>query len=276
MLKALDTIGRFLRAVVALTALGLVTVAGWMGYNSYNKDRLALEDVQKKLTERDVEIKGLRGDIKERDEQIGKLDEEVKAKQKQIERLDTSLRLLKVDQRVARLEVLGQTGSAEKGDLVTRFSFVELDAAGKPLGAPRVLSIKGDLVYLDAWVIKFQDELIESGNAEHEASIFVFRRIFGEAQQPKEGFVLDPVGSSPERYRFGKPESASDKELWTRFWDYANDAKLADSRGIRAAHGEAPSIKLLPGMKYKVYLRSSGGLSIKPEDPNETRKTGPA
>ena len=35
--------------------------------------------------------------------------------------------------------------------------------------------------------------------------------------------------------------------------------------GIRAAHGDAPSMKVKKGHSYRVLLRASGGLSIEPE-----------
>ena len=49
-------------------------------------------------------------------------------------------------------------------------------------------------------------------------------------------------------------------------WDYANDPAMAESVGVRAAHGEAPFQKLVRGKRYKVLLRSSGGLTFAPED----------
>ena len=56
-----------------------------------------------------------------------------------------------------------------------------------------------------------------------------------------------------------------EKGLWARFWDYANDPELAREKGVRAAHGEAPSIQLRPGKSYRVELRASGGISVVPE-----------
>ena len=54
-------------------------------------------------------------------------------------------------------------------------------------------------------------------------------------------------------------------ELWSRFWDYANDPEAAAAKGVRAIHGEAPFIELRPGQTYRVELLASGGLTIKPE-----------
>ena len=83
--------------------------------------------------------------------------------------------------------------------------------------------------------------------------------------QPKEGFVLDPVGAQPAAYRTGDDVSDFERQIWTRFWEYANNPAIAKEAGIRAAHGEAPSIKLHPNTSYTVRLRASDGLTIKAE-----------
>jgi hypothetical protein len=56
-----------------------------------------------------------------------------------------------------------------------------------------------------------------------------------------------------------------EREIWRQFWDFANDPDKAEQAGIRAAHPEAPSIKLRPGKEYVIKLRASGGLSINPK-----------
>ncbi|NQT13274.1 MAG: hypothetical protein HQ582_11030, partial [Planctomycetes bacterium] len=39
----------------------------------------------------------------------------------------------------------------------------------------------------------------------------------------------------------------------------------AKQAGVRAAHGEAVSMKLVPGKRYRVELRASAGVSIVPD-----------
>ena len=126
--------------------------------------------------------------------------------------------------------------------------------------------MRGDLVYFDAWVVKYEDRLVESGDPLRSMSICLFRRIFGELQEPTDGFVLDAVGSTPAAYRTGGTMTDSEREIWSRFWEYANSPALAGQVGIRAAHGEAPSIKLMPGKRYRLSLRASGGLEIVTEE----------
>lgn len=209
----------------------ILGVSGWLGYSYYSAANRRLE-----------------------------------AKDREIQRLQIANQLLKVDRRVARIDVLSQTGSAKAGDLATKFTFEEIGANNQPLGLPRTFTVRGDLVYVDAWVIKYEDRLVESGDPLRSMSVCLFRRIFGESQEPRDGFVLDSVGSPPAAYRTGETVTDSEREIWSKFWDYANNPALAGQAGIRAAHGEAPSIKLMPGKHYRISLRASGGLEIVTEE----------
>lgn len=236
--------------LISLVFLTLLAAAGWLGWRSYQGAR-----------ERDLIAANL-GKVQAENKL---LKEDLAAKQLQIDRLEMALRLLKVDHRVAQIDVLDQQGSAKAGDLMTKFSFVELDGKGEPLDKPRVFNIKGDVAYVDALVVKFTDESIEVADPLRSTSFCLFRRVFGEAQKPNEGFALDPVGAQPAAYRSGEKISEFEKDIWARFWEYANNPAEAQKKGIRAAHGEAPFQKLLPDKRYRVELRASGGLSFVPE-----------
>lgn len=293
MLKTLNAVNTLLGTLLGLVVVGLLAVAGWLGYTSYYAGRNALDeakgrlaaqesaiaglskDVQDKqraierlggqLSERQAEITQLGAELSERQAEIARLNDDLKVKQQQIDKLDMALRLLKVDHRVAQLDVLGQKGSAADGDLETTVRFVEVDKDGKPLEKPRVFEIKGDVAYVESWVVKFTDDYVEKGDPLRSTSLCLFRRIFGEAQQPAQGYPLDPVGARPAAYQDGGKMSDMERKIWEQFWQYASDPALAEKMGVRAAHGEAPFVKLVPGMRYKVLLRSSGGLTLVPE-----------
>ncbi len=279
MLKVLTALNNLLGALIGLAVVGLLSAGGWFVFQNYYAERWKAQEAERTLAAREAEIDALRADLLDRsralDEaeqtigaqaaQIGLLEEDVAAKAIQIEQLETAVALLKVDHRVAQVSVVSQQGSAAEGDLTTTFSFVELSERGEPIDRPRVFTIEGDVVYIDAWVIKFDDEHVELADPLRATSVCLFRRVFGERQQPSEGFPLDAVGSRPAPYRSGKPMSELEREIWEQFWEYANDPGRARDAGVRAAHGEAPSIKLLPNLRYRVLLRSSGGLSIVPE-----------
>lgn len=278
MLKTMNAVNTLLGTVLGLAIVGLIGTGAWFGYHAYYAEQIARQDMEAQLDESKAKLVSLSQEVEDKTkrisvltednqqkaEQITSLEAENAAKQKEIDRLDTALRLLKVDTRVARIEVLNQTGSDAEDNLATKFSFAELDRQGNPVEEPRIFTIDGDVVYLDTWVAKFGDEFVELGDPLRSTSICLFRRVFGEKQQPNEGFPLDPVGRRPAAYANGQA-SDLEKDIWARFWEYANDAKLAEKAGVRAAHGDAPSIRLMPGKKYRVLLRSSGGLSIVPE-----------
>jgi hypothetical protein len=77
--------------------------------------------------------------------------------------------------------------------------------------------------------------------------------------------VVDAPGERPEAYGGSREMSELEKQIWNEFWQIANDPKKASELGIRAAHGEAPSMKLKKGEVYSLTLRASGGLTIQPE-----------
>lgn len=228
-----------LRALAALIFVGLVTVGSWLGYQRLSAPDPRLELTQKELAEA----------------------------QAKVARLEMAVRLLKVDRRVARLDVLDQWTPEATGRPATKVRFVEVDEAGQPLGEPKIVTIDGDVLYIDYWVAKFDDALVEKGDDPlRGASICLFRRLFGEYQQPSEGHVVDASGQRPVAYGRGAPLSDFERDLWQNFWQYANDRQKAQSVGVRAAHGEAPYIKLTPGKSYRIVIRSSGGLAVEPED----------
>jgi hypothetical protein len=97
-------------------------------------------------------------------------------------------------------------------------------------------------------------------------AIIFFRRIFSEKQKPEDGYPIDTPGSPPAVYRSAMEASSFEKMLWNDFWDLANNPKTAAGRGVRAAHGQAVYIKLLPGRRYVLEQRLTGDLTIRPLD----------
>ncbi len=251
LLKLITTLDSLSKSLLRVALVAIVGFGGWLGY-SYHSGRRESAELTQQLDARQHEILAL--------------TEAAKVKDREIQRLQVANRLLKVDRRVARINVVSQTGSAKAGDLATKFTFEEVDAENKPLDQPRTFTVRGDVIYLDAWVIKYKDDFVESGDPLHSMSVCLYRRIFGESQEPKDGFVLDPVGASPAAYRTGRTMTDSEREIWSKFWEYANNPPLAGQAGIRAAHGEAPSIKLMPGRRYRISLRASAGLEIAADD----------
>ena len=252
LLKLVTTLESLSKSLLRVSFLVILGVGGWFGYSYYSAGNRQIEELGQQLEARHREV--------------AVLTEEMKAKDREIQRLQIANRLLKVDRRVARIDVVSQTGSAKAGDLATKFTFEEIGADNRPLDRPRTFTVRGDVVYVDAWVIKYEDRLVESSDPLRSMSVCLFRRIFGESQQPRDGFVLDAVGSTPAAYRTGGTTTDLEGKIWSKFWEYANNPMLAGQVGIRAAHGEAPSIKLMPGKRYRISLRASAGLEIVTEE----------
>jgi hypothetical protein len=261
---AITAMTGLIRAIVSAALVGMIGIAGWFGYGIYHNSIAGyLQAIQAKdaeLAKKDTENKKLRAN-----NEVQK--KEIVEQQKKIQRLDTAIRLLKVDHRVAHIRVLEKGLTEDKKDLVTKFAFVEVDQEGRPLQEEQIFTVKGDVIYVDAYVVKYLDEFIEGGDPLRSSSACLFRRIFGEFQEPNEGFPLDPIGARPAAYSEGSDVNPFEKEVWSKIWDYANDPERAKKAGLRAAHGEAPSIKLAKDGKYKVELRASDGLSITPDTP---------
>lgn len=251
MLKTLDSASNFIRAVVSLGAMGLVSVAGWFGYETYFANERVLKEKDAQLAASQAQIEALNVDVA--------------AKQREIERLDTALQLLKVDHRMAQLEVLEQKQDPASGQLLTRFSFVETDDEGQPLEKPREFTIEGDVVHVDALVISFEDEYVEKGDPLKGTALCLFRRIHGDEQKPSDAFPLDPVRTRPVAYSRGGQPSEFEKKLWEDFWEYANNPKKAEDAGVRTAQGKVSYTKLRPMMRYRLMLRSTGDFTIQPE-----------
>ena len=255
---------------------GLVLVAGW--WTLFLRGKLV--DNEAEIQKRDAEIELLAERVSERDGQIEELDqtlqereafivdleEDIVEKEAQIKALDVALNLLKIDHRLARIEVLDQGPAPDDPDSIeTRLRFVELDADGEPMGAGREMTVRGKTVYVETLVVKFGDQYVEQGDALRGTSICLFKRVFGEEQKPSEGQPIDAAGLQPLAYTDDEGPSPLHRELWDRFWDYANDPELAEQLGVRAIHGEAPFIETRSGKTYRLELRASGGLTIQAE-----------
>jgi uncharacterized protein YoxC len=266
MTKFLRALNVLLANLLGLGVLALLAAGAYFGYQALTGDKRALQEAEQKLRASQAEIDGLRTQLAQRQQQIQTLQNDLAEKQKQIEQLRTAVRLLKVQHRLAHLEVISQEVSPQTGQLETRLRFLEVDDAGKPIDKPKEFTIQGDVVHVAALVIKFADEYVEAGENLRGASICLFHRLYGDKQPPEQGFPLDPVGSRPAVYQTGQQMSDWERELWKNFWEYSNNPTKARQVGIRAAHGDAVYQQLRPGKRYKVLLRSTGEFTIQPAE----------
>ena len=251
-MENVKTINSAVRTGLLTVAVGIFGYGGYYGYNEYTKNERTLKEQADK--------------IRKANEDVERLNRDVIAKVAVIEKLETAMHLLKTDQRLAQLRVIGIERD-EKGKAVkSKLEFIELSPQGDAMSKPKPMELLGDLIYIDNWVIKFDDRYIEKGDIERGTSLCLFRRVFSEDTLPSEGITLDEVGMRPQAYARGGAMSEFEKKLWGDFWEFANDPKKAAEMGIRAANGEAVSIKVREGKVYNISLRASGGLSIAPVD----------
>lgn len=269
MTSFLRSLNILLANLLGLGVLCLLAAGAYFGYQTLTGDKRALQEAQQKLQASQAEIDRLSTQLAQRQQQVQTLQKDIAEKQKQIEQLRTALRLLKVQHRLAHLEVISQAISPQTGQLETRIRFVEVDDSGKPIDKPKEFTIEGDVVHVAALVIKFGDEYVEAGENLRGASICLFHRLYGDKQPPEKGFPLDPVGSRPAVYQTGQQMSDWERELWKNFWEYSNNPAKARQIGIRAAHGDAVYQQLRPGKRYKVLLRSTGEFTIQPAEEEE-------
>jgi hypothetical protein len=191
------------------------------------------------------------------------LQDQIHALEQDKQRLETYLKILKHIDRRARIEVLRQVRD-QQGDLQTTIRFTETDADGKPVSVSRELTLPGQEVYFDTLVIKFDDHFVEEGDPLKGQALMLFRRIFSNTMRAEDGFVIDKEGQPPEIYAGRQAPSDFEKDLWKRFWELANDERLAKEHGVRAIHGDAPYMRLEPDRVYEISLRSTGEVIISP------------
>jgi len=272
MMENLSTVNSFLRTLIAIVVVGAVSAVSYFGYAKFNAGTIEaetrtreLKEAQARLTQvkKDLEAAGV--ELQQKDAKIQQQVAEISLLNKEVEKLETSLALLKVDHRVARLTVVDQTKDDATGKMTTLVEFVEIDGEGKPIDTPRQFRIPGDTVYVDSWVVQFEDKYVEAADLERGTSLILFKRLFGNDQKPDDGYPLDEHGAAPKAYARGGKMSDFEKSIFDDFWSIANNKEKATEKGIKANYGDAGYMKVEKGKTYTVELRASGGPSIVPE-----------
>ena len=251
------TINSTVRTLILAAVAALAGTVGFLGYQHYTASERALQTKQ-------AELQAVQGRLVTLQSDLEAAQVDLAHKIEQIAKLETALKMLKTDQRLARLDVI-ELQKDEAGTVIrSLLEFVELSPSGDLLSPPKRFSLPGDVIYIDNWVVKFDDQYVEQADIERGTSLVLFRRVFSEHQQPTEGVILDEVGRRPQAYASGGALSEFERKLWSEFWEFANDPKKAADMGIRAANGEAISIQVREGMSYHLQLRNSGGMSFQP------------
>lgn len=260
-----------LRPFLAPTALQMLrnlvlgtfaAIAAFWSYYFYDRST----ENQRQLEQRDAQIATLQTEVQANAEEIARQAEQIEQQAAEIDRLELARQLLRLDHRVATIQVLSQ-GPAEdgSGEIETEILFTELDDAGNPIADGEPMKIKGTRLYLDGLVIKFEDDYVEQGDHLRGTSVCLFERLFSDSVAPDDGIPIDTKYRHPLPFRGDDLPDPLYGALFERIWDYANDPEAAAALGVRAISGEAPSIEARPGKTYRVELRQSGGMTIRAE-----------
>jgi hypothetical protein len=253
------------RTALLAVFMAVAGVGGWKAYSLYNEPQVKLAEKQRELDALAGQLASTRSDLAASTERVQLLTTEVELKKAIIAKLETAMGFLRLRHRIARLDVVDQQRDEETGEIVSTVEFYEVDEEGRPASDKRQrFEILGDRVYVECLVVKFDDKYIEQNALDRNTAICLFQRIFGEHQEPKEGFVIDQLGTSPASYaRYGEASSL-EKQIWKDFWTIAANPTRAAELGIRAAHADAPSIRVNEGVTYELELRTTGEFTLRP------------
>ena len=100
------------------------------------------------------------------------------------------MRLLKIDRRMANVQVL-DISKNEIGEPEMLVRFTEVDSDGNVIGAERDFTLTGDKLYIDCWIVTFDDKYVEQADELRSTSLCVFKSIYGNIDGPQGAQSLD-------------------------------------------------------------------------------------
>jgi hypothetical protein len=172
------------------------------------------------------------------------------------------VRRLSRSRRLMRVFVTGQRVDAG-GDMVSSdVVLVELDDDGSEL-ARQAFTIPGDVIFIDAWTVKFDPAEVAAGHPLRGRTLVLLRRIFSEQMAPAQGFPIDLPGAVPPAYAVGDL-GHYEQQIWAHFWEIATDPERAASMGVRVAQGEVVYKPVATGQSFDLVVDASGGMSLTP------------
>lgn len=192
--------------------------------------------------------------------QIAELQREKAELERQKEQLRQVVGRLTAEKRVAEIVVTGKQLSGD-GVPVTQLLFVEYARDGSTL-PPRTFVVRGEMVHVNGMVIEFDKELVQQGDPLRGHSIILFDRIYGSAEKPDSGQMIDSPGRIPELYRSTRPEvSEFETQLWANFWRLATDEAYRAEKGVKLANGKSVYGPFAADRLYTITLDASGKMS---------------
>ncbi len=253
-MENVKTVNSAVRTGLMLTILGLLGYAGWYTYTTYIEPSQLAQQAMK--------------DLESLQAQFELQTEELVLTKEKNEQLETSIRLLKVDRRLANIHVL-KKGTTDDGVPFFDVTFEEIDQYGDPISDPREFKLLGETLYVDCWICTFEDKYVEKADELRNASLCIFKRIYGELDGLGGGHVLDREDENgdvraPGIYYRGETFTDFEKKIWEDFWTIASDPEAQEELGIRASHGQVNYLQVQEGRIYQVEVRASSGMTIVP------------
>jgi hypothetical protein len=180
--------------------------------------------------------------------------------QAQTKKLEEVVQRLTDEKRVADLIVTDE--STVDGVPHKTLLFVEYTRDGTSL-TPRSFEIQGEMVHVDALVIKFERHFVSENDPLRGHSIALFTRIYGDHQTPQKAQMIDEPGKIPDIYRGADPRVAPfEQNLWTEFWRLYDDESFRAQKGVRTSSGQGVWGPFQRDKLYTITLESDGGLSL--------------
>ena len=263
LMNNVKTINSAVRTVMVVSACSVVGYGGWFGYNNYVKPNTEAKQAIADLADLKLQFEETETALKLSKFELAETSVALEKSEELNERLETSMRLLKVDRRMANVTVL-EKGKDEEGNPFLEVEFTEVDEDDQPVGTSRNFTLKGDKFYVDGWVATFEDKYIESADELRSASMFVFKSIYGDAEAPRDAQRLDTQSQGnglPGIYQ-GSAKGEFAEKIWSDFWKVCNDSALQNELGIRTAGGRTTYIEGIEGKTYRVSIRSTGDVSL--------------
>jgi hypothetical protein len=196
-----------------------------------------------------------------RERAIAELEALNERMQRRLEQRQAMIDRLSRSRRLAHVQVLEQR-PGPAGVPETDILFIELDDEGVEL-ARQTFTIPGDVLFIDAWTVKFAHQDVAMGHPLFGRSLVLLRRIYSDRMAPIDGFPIDTPGAIPPGYAVGEI-GRFERQLWGQFWEIAGDAELAASLGVRVAQGEAVYKPIAPGQSFELTVDAAGGMSLAP------------
>ena len=176
-------------------------------------------------------------------------------RQAMIERLSRS-------RRIAHIQIIDQASDRSGKISSTSLKFIELDDQGAELGR-QDFTIPGDVLFVDAWTVKFDPERVAEGHAMMGRTLVLLRRIYSDQLPPKDGIAIDTPGAIPPGYA-ASTVGDFEKRVWQDFWNIATNPETARQMGVRVAQGEAVYKPVRSGQTFELIADAVGGLSLMP------------